>query len=220
MFAPLVLLVRKRCMSPSKVATILVYLNTLPPGAGGETEFNQANVQVPRCLWFFWVSWCSAGFCGSKVSWKMWKFFPRSFCFVFISRLSFKKLKFIKMVSCHSLSVSIVMWFWSNWISKFVPAWWVTQLGEACGWYCGNLAQCFLAAMNSMKGVWDTWNLTIFSGWLDDISCISLDVSNLYLAAIGRGLTVSVHTWMLCDVVLHWPEDVFSRCVFFLLPLR
>ena len=29
-----------------RVATILVYLNTLPPGAGGETEFNQANVQV------------------------------------------------------------------------------------------------------------------------------------------------------------------------------
>lgn len=63
-----------------------------------------------------WVSWCFAGFCGPKVSWKMWKFFPRSFCFIFISRLSFQELKFIKMVSCHSLSVSILTWFWSKWI--------------------------------------------------------------------------------------------------------
>lgn len=29
-----------------RVATILVYLKTIPPGAGGETEFNQVNVEV------------------------------------------------------------------------------------------------------------------------------------------------------------------------------
>lgn len=202
MLAPLVLLIWKRFMSASEVATILVYLNTLPPGAGGETEFNQANVQVPmvRNAGILWIK-----------SWKMWKLFPRSCCFVFdFKELSFKELKFIKMVSCHSLSVSIVASFrrfdrrgfhgislkkkvtteahrspefypWCNvkWqseqrrflqkIAKVVQVLFLfespelsfpdlfqlgqSQLGEACGWYCGNLAQCFLTAMNSMKGL-------------------------------------------------------------------
>ena len=103
-------------MSPAEVATILVYLNTLPPGAGWWNGIQSGKCPGAPVPLNSWVSWCFAGFCGPKVSWKMWKFFPRSFCFIFISRLSFKELKFIKMVSCHSLSVSILTWFWSKWI--------------------------------------------------------------------------------------------------------
>ena len=43
--------------------------------------------------------------------------FPKELLFCFDFRLSFKELKFIKMVSCHSLSVSILTWFGSNSIS-------------------------------------------------------------------------------------------------------